>query len=74
MSPNSHPSKAGSVVESDVSYNSIVKGWQTTGDQVNFQRTCIGPHYDPKGWHRFDSGTGLLRFFITLFNELYIQG
>ena len=34
MSPNSHPSKAGSVVESDVSYNSIVKGWQTTGDQV----------------------------------------
>lgn len=27
MSPNYHPGKAGSVVELDVSYNGIVKGW-----------------------------------------------
>ena len=74
MSPNSHPSKAGSVVESDVSYNSIVKGWQTTEDQV----TTSGLVSVRIMIRRDDTGSTpvrvYVRFFMYSFQELYIQG
>lgn len=71
MSPNSHPSKAGSVVESDVSYNSIVKGWQTTGDQVTTSGLESVRVMIRRGIHLFNSDADHRRFFIYSFQLNY---
>ena len=71
MSPNSHPSKAGSVVESDVSYNSIVKGWQTTGDQVTTSGLVSVRVMIRRGIHLFNSDADHRRFFIYSFQLNY---
>ena len=74
MSPNSHPSKAGSVVESDVSYNSIVKGWQTTGDQVTTSGLESVRIMIRRKIHQFDSDADHRRFFMYSFQLNYNSG
>lgn len=71
MSPNSHPGKVGSVVESEVLYNDSVKGWQTTGDQVTTSGLESVRIMIRSGIHQFNSDADHRRFFMYSFQLNY---